>query len=165
MRGTVLDYHFAQGTGLIGGEDGNRYTFANADWRADAAPQPQQGVDFEVDGEMARAIYPQTPPGVAAPAGRAPGAPMPQSQKEGIIAIIGAATAWLIPVLGLVGAVVAVIWGVRAQRSAKIDGDKTGQGLGLAAVIVGAIGLVVAATTTIMALGFFATFGSMMNGL
>lgn len=68
MDGVVLHFDPATG-GLIRGEDGNRYAFAAADWNGAAAPVPGQAADFEVEGEIARRIYPMpVMPEAASPA-------------------------------------------------------------------------------------------------
>lgn len=57
MRGQVLDFSVQSGTGLITGEDGYRYTFVGAQWKATAVPMPGMRVDFQLTGTEATAIY------------------------------------------------------------------------------------------------------------
>ncbi len=47
MKGNILDFSIADGTGVITGEDGNRYRFEGREWKS-AARQPTAGlpVDF-----------------------------------------------------------------------------------------------------------------------
>lgn len=60
MKGTivVVDLVYQQG-GLISGNDGIRYKFTNQEWRGGTVP-PNQGmdVDFVIEGEIAKEIYP-----------------------------------------------------------------------------------------------------------
>jgi len=58
MKGQILDFDFQKGEGTIAGEDGNRYTFSNADWK-EKDTQPKKGlkVDFEVEDNKAKNIY------------------------------------------------------------------------------------------------------------
>jgi uncharacterized membrane protein YhaH (DUF805 family) len=57
MKGKILDYSIQESSGLISGEDGNRYKFSNSEWKADKAPKVNQKVDFEADGDEAKGIY------------------------------------------------------------------------------------------------------------
>lgn len=72
MNGTVLDYDAREG-GVLRGADGRRYAFAAAEWKSGTSPAAGIAVDFEPDGERARALYAlptSYPPG----AGDVPGA-------------------------------------------------------------------------------------------
>lgn len=57
MKGKILDYNFQESKGLISGDDGNRYSFENAQWKADSSPKVNQTVDFVIDGDTAKDIY------------------------------------------------------------------------------------------------------------
>ena len=59
MLGNVLDYSAESGEGIISGDDGARYAFSVAEWRA-AGSAPAQGarVDFVGEEGVAYAIYP-----------------------------------------------------------------------------------------------------------
>lgn len=57
MKGKVLGFDPASGTGAITGDDGNRYNFAAADNKSPAPLKPNDTVDFEVDGNAAKNIY------------------------------------------------------------------------------------------------------------
>ena len=63
MLGNVLDYSPESGEGIISGDDGARYTFTAAEWRA-VDTQPARGVrvDFVGEAGMAHAIYPTAAP-------------------------------------------------------------------------------------------------------
>ena len=58
MKGQILDFDLQKGEGQISGEDGNRYTFTNFDWK-EKETHPQRGlqVDFETDENKAKNIY------------------------------------------------------------------------------------------------------------
>ena len=56
MKGSILDIN--AGSGLIAGDDGKRYSFASTEWRGQTPGQAGQKVDFEAQGDMATAIYP-----------------------------------------------------------------------------------------------------------
>lgn len=79
MKGKVLGFDPASGTGAITGDDGKRYKFTTADNKSPQPLKPNDSVDFEVDGDNAKDIYAvktgfSLPTGGAAPA--AGGAPV-----------------------------------------------------------------------------------------
>ncbi len=57
MRGKILDYTIQNSTGVISGEDGNRYQFSNSQWKSDKSPTVNQKVDFITEGTEAKEIY------------------------------------------------------------------------------------------------------------
>lgn len=56
MRGTILQYDGSVGTGLISGDDDNRYGFVRDDLRQSPVA-PGARVDFRIDATEARDIY------------------------------------------------------------------------------------------------------------
>ncbi len=62
MRGKVLSYSDLDGTGLISGDDGERYAFTRGDLGGGVrSVVPGTDVDFEVEDGAARNIYVTTP--------------------------------------------------------------------------------------------------------
>ncbi len=57
MKGKILDYNIQESKGVISGDDGQRYSFENKDWKASELPKVNQIVDFEIDEEYAKKIY------------------------------------------------------------------------------------------------------------
>ncbi|MCF6292703.1 MAG: TM2 domain-containing protein [Robiginitomaculum sp.] len=58
MQGKVLGYDDAKGSGVISGDDGNRYDFVRGDLKAGIRSIPNgTTVDFEVEGGVAKSIY------------------------------------------------------------------------------------------------------------
>ena len=59
MKGRVLNYSVQENTGLISGDDGNRYTFEGGQWREQALPIQGSFVDFQVaqGTDLAISIY------------------------------------------------------------------------------------------------------------
>ena len=57
MQGQVLDYSVQTNEGIITGSDGNRYTFAGAEWNESSPPARGMRVDFEAQGTNAVGIY------------------------------------------------------------------------------------------------------------
>ena len=60
MKGKILDYNIQESKGIISGDDGQRYSFENKDWKASELPKVNQVVDFEIDELNAKNIYAQT---------------------------------------------------------------------------------------------------------
>ena len=58
MKGKILGFHEADGTGAISSEDGSRHRFSRADWRGERPPAAGMAVDFESDGGAAKDVYP-----------------------------------------------------------------------------------------------------------
>jgi TM2 domain-containing membrane protein YozV len=58
MKGRILDFSVQKGSGEISGDDGYRYTFMGSQWRGGAVPASGTGVDFQIEGTEAVAVYP-----------------------------------------------------------------------------------------------------------
>ena len=57
MKGKILDYNIQESKGIISGDDGQRYSFENREWKSSELPKVNQVVDFEVDEKNAKGIY------------------------------------------------------------------------------------------------------------
>ena len=57
MKGQILDYSVQTNSGPITGVDGGRYYFSGSEWKAGQAPVRGTAVDFEAEGNQARAVY------------------------------------------------------------------------------------------------------------
>ena len=57
MKGHVLDFSVDSNSGEISAADGGRYAFSGTDWKAAGSPARGMAVDFQVDGNQARAVY------------------------------------------------------------------------------------------------------------
>ena len=57
MNGTILDYSVQTSSGLITGDDGNRYNFVGTEWKDEAIPNRGMRVDFEAQGGDTVAVY------------------------------------------------------------------------------------------------------------
>ena len=56
-QGRVLAFDEEEGTGVISGDNGNRYSFIIQEWRPQSPPQPGMHVDFVPDDHEAMDIY------------------------------------------------------------------------------------------------------------
>ena len=57
MKGKILDYNEESRSGVISGDDGNRYNFDVSQWKATVLPRVGSTVDFSSNGDDAEAIY------------------------------------------------------------------------------------------------------------
>jgi len=58
MQGKILDYSVQANTGVISGDDGQRYSFVGSEWKGQAAPTAGTVVDFTQNEGIAFQIYP-----------------------------------------------------------------------------------------------------------
>ncbi|KII79741.1 TM2 domain-containing protein [Vibrio renipiscarius] len=65
MKGTVLEFNSDDRLGLVSAEDGQRYTLAGDDWRGQTLPKAGVKVDFTIEGEQAKSVYPESAPASA----------------------------------------------------------------------------------------------------
>ncbi len=94
MNGRVLDYSAQTNSGLITGDDGNRYNFVGTEWKDQANPNRGMRVDFEAQGSDAVAIYRATPaPGTGGIGGTLEG--VMGSEKTKVVAgLLGIFLGW-----------------------------------------------------------------------
>ena len=57
MKGKILDFDEESRSGMISGDDGNRYNFELEQWKSATLPKAGGKVDFAGKGESAEAIY------------------------------------------------------------------------------------------------------------
>jgi len=57
MKGQILDYSIQLNNGTISGADGKRYQFAGSEWKGTGMPMRGITVDFDVEGNLAKAVY------------------------------------------------------------------------------------------------------------
>lgn len=57
MKGRVLDFIIQTNSGVISGDDGQRYTFSGSEWRENMPPMRGLPVDFDAMGNEAFAVY------------------------------------------------------------------------------------------------------------
>ena len=65
MKGYILNYSVQSNSGIISGDDNQRYNFSGADWMDSESPRRGMQVDFEAVGNQAAQIYMAI--GIAAP--------------------------------------------------------------------------------------------------
>jgi hypothetical protein len=57
MKGTLLDFTVQTNTGVISGDDNNRYHFSGPDWKESSMPRKGLRVDFDISQGNAMEVY------------------------------------------------------------------------------------------------------------
>ena len=96
MRGQILGVDARTGEGLVAGEDGRRYAFAQADWAARGEPAIGLQVDFETADNRALSVFPV--PNAPVPTSVAHPVPAPENDRNKYVAAL---LAFFIGTLGL----------------------------------------------------------------
>ena len=56
MKGTVLDFSIQTNSGVISGDDNNRYNFTGQEWKDSSSPIRGTKVDFDIDSNSKQAL-------------------------------------------------------------------------------------------------------------
>ena len=146
MKGKILDYMINTSSGVISGDDGNRYRFNASEWmQNDSFPQQGASVDFVVDGENATKIYVI--------------APLFSQRKTSAAAIISLSFGALSWIFGwwvlMIPSFVAVVAGHIARSDIKnSNGMLEGDGLAIGGLILGYSSIFVGFSIFIGIVGF-----------
>lgn len=134
MKGKVLGFDPASGTGAINGDDGKRYKFAAADNKSPAPLKANDTVDFEVADDAAKEIY-VVKAGFSIPAGLGgtPGTEGTPAAGGDVVATILARPHAIWAAVVILGSAIAGYLGALSFLNA-ISGP-FGTGLGLAALL------------------------------
>ena len=162
MQGQILQVGGADGSGLILGDDGNRYAFSLAEWKVANPPVAGMTVDYLASGSFAREIYPV--PGIGAqPQASMPGVQPAIAQSNasmlGGIGILCLAIGFFIPLLPTIAA---LVLGLMGAESAKRAGDHNALVLSRIAWIGAVVVLVIGAVMIALGLGFLVTIMHMV---
>jgi len=144
MKGSILSFDQAAGSGLIRADDGKRYQFSGQNWSdRTSAPFPGVLVDFETSGEMARDI-------IVLRTGNAAGtAAMPNADDAasngnllGGLSIAGGVLGF-VPGFGFIFSVAGLVLGILARKQAKSTANGTGATLGAIGIALSCIVFVI----------------------
>lgn len=158
MQGQILQVGSVSASGLILGDDGNRYEFALAEWKVPARPVVGMTVDYVASGGFAREVYPLPPFGNS-------GLPVPLSAEQGNSLLLGIIASgcllvgFAIPVLPTIAA---FIFGLIGARSSKRSGNNTGLVLSRIGWIGGLLVLIAEALLLVLGFGLLITFADAM---
>ena len=134
MQGQILEASAAK-SGMILGDDGNRYTFTGIDWRTADSPAAGMRVDFVPgEGGAAREIFPLPGAGTASPTMAIPVMQVPppsyprppqnSSQTLGWIGIACLVVGFVLPIV--LPTIAALVLGLIGADTAKKHNDSTG---------------------------------------
>lgn len=143
MEGVILDFNLDSSTGVVRCNQGTRYNFTLEEWKSSDLPKPGERVDFVPDGERAGNLYrvqSQVPAAAQASPFAPPAAAPAQVPTPSVLAIISL----IAGILGLLifGSLIAVICGHIARSNIRDSrGTLTGDGMALAGLILGYLGL------------------------
>ena len=165
MRGTILGVDSTNGEGVVTDASGVRHTFSATDWKSGGIPAVGQAVDYSINGDRASDVY--AVPGAALGGGypggmAAPGDPLfKQAQTSGIIALVAGILSWTILIwIGLVPAVVAIIFGIKGKNQGAGLPSKGPYYMSIAGLVLGVLNIVMG-IFFLVACGGLAMLGAM----
>jgi hypothetical protein len=134
MRGTVLGFDPANGTGIILDAGGARLSFARHDWLSPGEPRPGTVIDFTVAGDRATEIFllPGTGAGTA-------GSGENTAMVCGILSLVCALLSLLLGPFGLITLIAALVFGLIGKGAGRDLPVKTGYYLSIAGLAISAI--------------------------
>jgi hypothetical protein len=140
MRGTILGFDAASGTGAITDATGGRLKFGRDAWRSPGEPVPGRAVDFEVEGGEAVDIF-------LVPGGSGLGFggddPARSAMTAGIISLSCALISFVIHPLGILTLLVAVGFGIKGKNLGRDLPDRTAYYLSIAGLLIAGLQLLV----------------------
>ena len=92
MKGYILDYTVQTNSGIISGDDNQRYNFRGADWKETEPPRRGMRVDFAAVGDAAMEIYTEIGAGRATGYG---GAAPPYAKSKIAAGLLAIFLGWL----------------------------------------------------------------------
>lgn len=157
MRGMVLGFDETTGVGMASCDAGNRFSFSRSDWRAATAPMNGLRVDFAGMDGKAREIYPVTEQqNTLLPAPKSEAAK--QATTFGGISLGCAIGGVLIPVIGLVLSIAAVVFGVKGFKAGRGGNDQAG-------FLMSIFGMIIAGGTILFWVTSFVLLSTIATGV
>lgn len=139
MRGTILGFDAATGTGAINDLSGGRHKFSRESWRSPGEPVAGRLVDFETaDGEATEIFL---VPGSGNPLDFSSDDPAKAAMTAGIISLVCAVVSFLIPFIGIFTLIAAVVFGIKGKNLGRDLPDKTAYYLSIAGLVISGIAL------------------------
>lgn len=155
MRGTILGFDAATGTGAITDATGGRLKFDRDAWRSPGEPVPGRAVDFEVEGGEAIDIFLVPGGGL----GFGSDDPAKSAMTAGIISLVCAIVSFVIPHIGIFTLVAAVAFGIKGKNLGRDLPDKTAYYLSIAGLLISGIALLVILLTLAACVGVIGLIG------
>jgi hypothetical protein len=158
MRGTILGFDAASGTGAITDAAGKRLRFGRDAWRSPGEPVPGRVVDFEVaDGEAVDIFL--------IPGGFNFGTddPARSAMTAGIVSLGCALLSFVLHAFGIVTLIAAIGFGIKGKNLGRDLPDRTAYYLSVAGLVIAslyllAVVLMLAACASLVAMLGFGTY-------
>jgi hypothetical protein len=138
MRGTILGFDAASGTGAINDASGGRLKFSRDAWRSPGEPVPGRAVDFEVvDGEAVDIFL--------VPGGFNFGTddPAKSAMTAGAVSLGCALLSPFLHVFGILTLIVAIGFGIKGKNLGRALPDRTPYFLSIAGLVLAGLQLLV----------------------
>jgi hypothetical protein len=156
MRGTILGFDAATGTGAINDLAGERLRFRREAWRSPGEPVPGRLVDFElVDGEASEIFV--VPGG--GPLDFGGGDPAREAMTAGIVSLVCAVATFLVPYIGIITLVVSIIFGIKGKNLGRDLPDRTAYFLSISGLVISGIALAITVLTLAACAGIVGLIG------
>ncbi|MEZ0244863.1 MAG: hypothetical protein ACAH11_15925 [Sphingomonas sp.] len=141
MRGTILGYDAASGTGAINDLSGGRLKFSRDAWRSPGEPIAGRLVDFEVVEGEATDIF--LVPGSGSPLDFSGDDPARTAMTAGIISLVCAIVSFLVPFVLIFTLPLSIFFGIKGKNLGRELPDKTAYYLSIAGLVISGIMLAV----------------------
>lgn len=162
MRGTILGYDAASGTGAINDLSGGRLKFSRDAWRSPGEPIAGRLVDFEVSEGEATEIF--LVPGSGNPFDLGGDDPARNAMTAGIISIVCAIISFIVPFIGIFTLVVSIFFGIKGKNLGRDLPDKTAYYLSIAGLVISGIALGIVVLTLATCVGLVGVIGLSQPG-
>ncbi len=118
MQGKILDYNNEFKSGLIRGEDGNKYRFSIDDYKSDGSPKVGADVDFEPNVDKAVEVYVLNQKTVRVSVIQSKPTPVinPETQKN-VARIVKKMAIWIVVIIIGIATIVTLVDYVERQKS------------------------------------------------
>ncbi|MCW3848678.1 hypothetical protein OF829_15690 [Sphingomonas sp. LB-2] len=158
MRGTILGYDAASGTGAINDLSGGRLKFTRDAWRSPGEPVAGRLVDFEVaEGEATEIFLVPGSGGVSLDFSGDD--PARTAMTAGIVSLVCAVASFIVPFVGPFTLVVSIFFGIKGKNLGRELPDKTAYYLSIAGLVISGIALAIVLLALVACAGVIGVVG------
>lgn len=157
MRGTILGFDAVAREGVITNGAEGRVRFTRGDWKGAGEPVAGREVDFDLTDGRATDIFPV--PGSGGPLAADGRDPAQRAMTLGIVSLVSAVASFVLGPIGIIAAVVALIFGLKGRRVGRDLPDRTGYYLSTAGLVITMIAIIVAVVALAAVVGITGALG------